>query len=218
MDIALNKAHYPVTVLGPGRRIGLWVQGCSIACKGCVSQDTWPREDSRRMPVAQLLAWCEQVSAGQLDGITISGGEPFEQPAALRALLEGLQRWRRRRRLRFDVLCYSGLPLARLRREHAPLLALLDAVIAEPFVHTQPSDHPWLGSANQRLVPLSALGRERYAPGAPMPDAPPSKRMQLLVDGQKVWYVGIPAHGDMDRLQALCSARGLDFAQVSWRS
>jgi anaerobic ribonucleoside-triphosphate reductase activating protein len=41
MKIAVSKAHYPVTVLGPGKRIGIWL-GCRIQCKGCVSQDTGP--------------------------------------------------------------------------------------------------------------------------------------------------------------------------------
>ena len=47
MKIAINKAHFPVTVLGPGRRIGIWLQGCSIHCKGCVSQDTWAADPGR---------------------------------------------------------------------------------------------------------------------------------------------------------------------------
>jgi len=55
--LELNKAHWPVTVLGPGRRIGLWVQGCTIHCKGCVSQDTWPRDPAKAIAVTDLVAW-----------------------------------------------------------------------------------------------------------------------------------------------------------------
>jgi len=214
MNLSLNKAHFPVTVLGPGRRIGIWVQGCSIGCKGCVSRDTWAREAGRAMPVADLLAWCETVGGHALDGVTISGGEPFEQPAALDELLRGLARWRQRRRLDFDLLCYSGYPLTTLRERHAALLGRLDAVIAEPYVDALPSEHPWCGSANQRVTALSKRGERRYA-SAPKPDG---KRIQALADGERVWYVGIPARGDMARLEALCHARGVDFAQVSWRS
>ena len=113
MKISVNKAHFPVTVLGPGRRIGLWLQGCSIGCKGCVSQDTWARDAGRDMPLAQLLSWCRQAAADGFDGVTITGGEPFDQPAALSALLSGLHRWRTQAGLDFDLLCYSGYPLAR---------------------------------------------------------------------------------------------------------
>src|SRR5688572_8819093 len=72
--LQLNKAHWPVTVLGPGRRIGLWVQGCTIGCRGCVSQDTWPSDATKSVAIRDLIAWCRRVSAGAPDGVTISGG------------------------------------------------------------------------------------------------------------------------------------------------
>ena len=217
MKISLNKAHFPVTVLGPGRRIGIWLQGCGIGCKGCVSQDTWAREPSRDMPVAQLLSWCRQTSAGVFDGVTISGGEPFEQPRALAALLDGLHRWRSQGGPDFDILCYSGYPLATLQRDHAALLAKLDALIPEPFVQAKPLTHLWRGSANQPLVLLSPRGQRRYADYVAAPADPSHKRMQAMVDGSRVWYVGIPARGDMAALEASCEARGIAFDQVSWR-
>ena len=55
MLIAINKAHYPVTVLGPGQRIGIWFQGCRIHCPGCVSQDTWAADPGKRMPLHELV-------------------------------------------------------------------------------------------------------------------------------------------------------------------
>ncbi|WP_028604844.1 4Fe-4S single cluster domain-containing protein [Ottowia thiooxydans] len=218
MKISLNKAHFPVTVLGPGRRIGLWVQGCSIGCKGCISQDTWPEDASKEMSIDDLLAWCEQISGNALDGITISGGEPFDQPLALEHLLRGLARWRERRKLNFDILSYSGYPLATLRSRHAALLGKLDALIAEPYVDAMPSLHSWFGSSNQKLVPLSKRGEQRYKSSQDTAAQTSGKRIQALVDGQRVWYVGIPSRGDMAQLEELCRARGVDFAQVSWRS
>jgi anaerobic ribonucleoside-triphosphate reductase activating protein len=217
MKIAVNKAHFPVTVLGPGRRIGIWVQGCSIGCKGCVSQDTWERDPGRDMTVAQLLAWCKQASAGLLDGVTISGGEPFDQPAALAALLTGLHAWRKKSGIDFDILCYSGYPLATLQKNHAAMLAKLDAVIPEPFVDKLPLTQLWRGSSNQPLVPLTARGQERFGQFV---DAAPDiagKRIQTMVDGQQVWFVGIPARGDMAALEASCEARGVAFSTASWR-
>lgn len=215
--ISINKAHYPVTVLGPGRRIGLWVQGCSIGCKGCISQDTWAADPEREMPIAELLAWCRDVAAGGLDGVTISGGEPFDQPEALAQLLDGLRDWRSEARLDFDLLCYSGYPLATLRKRHGPLLERLDALIPEPFIDARPATEPWRGSSNQPLVLLSARGRRRYARHLRQPLALGPKRIQAVVDGDRVWYVGIPGRGDMERLRELCAARGLDFSEVSWR-
>src|SRR5215218_593389 len=88
--IQLNKAHWPVTVLGPGRRIGLWMQGCSIHCPGCVSQDTWPADPATAITVDALVDWCRTTTGSALDGVTISGGEPFDQPDALLRLLVAL--------------------------------------------------------------------------------------------------------------------------------
>jgi len=217
VTIELNKAHWPVTVLGPGHRIGIWVQGCSIHCPGCVSQDTWPRDATKAIAVRDLLAWCRKVSAGALDGVTISGGEPFEQPQALRALLDGLGAWRREKQLDFDILCYSGMPQRRLEKDHADILARLDAIIPEPYVDGLPQGNVWRGSRNQPLVPLTARGHTRYAAHVEQAADAHGKRMQASVDGKRVWMIGIPARGDMAAVEALCAARGLALTDVSWR-
>lgn len=215
--LQLNKAHWPVTVLGPGRRIGIWVQGCSIGCRGCVSQDTWPKDSAKAIAVPDLLAWCRRVTDGRLDGVTVSGGEPFEQPAALAALLAGLHRWREQSGLDFDLLCYSGMPLRTLERKHAALLSQLDAVIPEPYVDKLPLGNVWRGSSNQPLVPLSARGRTRYASFVDQPAHESGKQVQMAVEGGRVWMIGIPDRGDMARVEELCASRGLGLANVSWR-
>ena len=217
MKIAVNKAHFPVTVLGPGRRIGIWVQGCSIGCKGCVSQDTWPTDAQREMTVAQLLAWCREVAADGFDGVTISGGEPFDQPAALAALLDGLIHWRAASGIDFDILCYSGYPLVKLQKKYAPLLQKLDAIIPEPYMENLPLARVWRGSSNQPLVPISERGQRKYADSVNQTVAEAGKQMQTMVDGSRIWFIGIPARGDMAALEESCRERGVVFDQVSWR-
>lgn len=217
MDILLNKAHFPVTVLGPGRRIGLWLQGCTIRCKGCVSRDTWPADPARAMPVAALLAWCRKVAADGFDGVTISGGEPFDQPKPLAALLDGLAAWRASAGLDFDILCYSGHPLKTLEKRHAKILARLDALIPEPYADGRPLGGLWRGSDNQTLVPLSPRGIARYADSVAAPQAEDAKRMQVSLQDGRLWFIGIPHRGDMAALEELCRARGLELGQVSWR-
>jgi anaerobic ribonucleoside-triphosphate reductase activating protein len=217
MDILHNKAHFPVTVLGPGRRIGLWLQGCTIRCKGCVSRDTWPADPARAMPVAALLAWCRKVAADGFDGVTISGGEPFDQPKPLAALLDGLAAWRASAGLDFDILCYSGHPLKTLEKRHAKILARLDALIPEPYADGRPLGGLWRGSDNQTLLPLSPRGQARYAACVAAPQAEDAKRMQVSLQDGRLWFIGIPHRGDMAALEELCRARGLELGQVSWR-
>ncbi|TAN49776.1 MAG: radical SAM protein [Methylococcaceae bacterium] len=218
MNIGINRAHFPVSVLGPGQRIGIWLQGCSLRCKGCVSRDTWQSDPGRLMTVAQLLAWCRDITAGRLDGVTLSGGEPFDQAPALAALLAGLRQWRGSAGLDFDLLCYSGYPLATLQQRHAHLLQQLDALIPEPYVAAKPLTHLWRGSANQPLLALSGRGRKKYAGYLDAPADQAAKRMQTMLDGQRVWYVGIPGRGDLAALDAACRAKGLRFDQASWLS
>ncbi|MDR0737084.1 MAG: radical SAM protein [Zoogloeaceae bacterium] len=212
--LRLNKAHYPVTVLGYGRRIGIWFQGCSIRCKGCVSQDTWDAAAGAWMRVADVLAWCRQKE--DVDGVTISGGEPFDQPWALNALLDGIRRWRRRGNPNLDVLCYSGYPLKTLEARHGALLKKLDALVPEPYAEALPQGGRWRGSANQPLLPLSPLGRARYGDkdGASSVE---KKTLQVSVENGRIWMIGIPARGDMAALEDLCARRGLHMHAVSWR-
>ncbi len=218
MKLCLNKAHYPVTVLGPGRRIGLWLQGCSIQCPGCMSRDTWQFDEHRATSVEAIVEWCQRIAHNQIDGITISGGEPFDQPEGLSELLDRLDTWRQTLPSPLDLLAYSGYPMARLRQRHAGTLAKLDAVIPEPFVESQPTDGKWMGSANQRIVALSALGRERYSSVGESSHAVSTPGVQLHVESGRVWLVGIPQRGELQHLEYRCRGNGISLKQASWRA
>lgn len=217
MKIAVSKAHYPVTVLGPGKRIGIWLQGCRIQCKGCVSQDTWTSDAGHEMTVARLMRWCRDAAKDGVEGITISGGEPFDQPEALNALLDAIHFWREEAGITMDILCYSGYPLTTLQKKHRKLLSKIDALIPEPYIDAQPPELAWRGSANQPLVLLTPLAQQKYAAWQDSPLENQEKRIQTMTDGKHIWYIGIPARGDMQALESLAESRGLRFEQVSWR-
>jgi anaerobic ribonucleoside-triphosphate reductase activating protein len=215
MKLAISRLHYPVTALGPGHRVGIWLQGCSINCPGCASRDTWQRTEQSLVEVDRVLQWCADLQE-PIDGVTISGGEPFEQADALLALLQGLERWRRSRASALDILCYSGLPWRRIQRDHAPVLALLDAIVPEPFVEGLPTDARWRGSANQPLIALSELGALRFGGEEEADKA--EARMQITVEDGKIWFIGVPRRGDLDRMLEAAAARGVVTGGASWRS
>ena len=179
--------------------------------------DTWPKDPAKAIAVPDLVNWCQRVASAGLDGITISGGEPFDQSAALLHLLRELDAWRIRGNLQFDVVCFSGYPIKLLRQRHPKILELLDAIIPEPFVESLPTRKAWRGSENQPLLPLSARGRSLYAPDGEAVLASGKRSMQVAVEGGKVWMIGIPERGDMAQLESLCQSRGLNLEQVSWR-
>jgi anaerobic ribonucleoside-triphosphate reductase activating protein len=217
MRLHLSKVHYPVTALGPGTRLGIWTQGCTVGCRGCASRDTWEVTPEHEIDVDDLVARCAaMVADGPLDGVTISGGEPSDQPDAVLALVVGIRARARAEGREIDVLLYSGRSFGWLEVERSALLAAVDAVIPEPYLDGRPAGGVWRGSSNQPIVPLSRLGRERY--GSVSDDEPPTVPFQLAVDDGSVWFIGIPRRGDLDRIVERAARRGVVIEEASWRS
>lgn len=207
MDLSLSRMHFPVTTLGPGRRIGIWFQGCSIRCPGCISADTWG-PGHRRLSLEQLL---EQIPPWlhEAEGITISGGEPFDQFDALRSLLEGL-----RQLSELDILVYSGYSLEQLDEPLLQTKGLIDALISDPYIEAHSQTMALRGSDNQRLSLLTPLGRARLGHYERLLE-PADKALDLMFDESgSVWMAGIPRRGDLLRLHDLLHEQG-HYLQIS---
>jgi anaerobic ribonucleoside-triphosphate reductase activating protein len=202
----LNRLHFPVRVLGRGVRAGIWFQGCSIGCRGCMSLDTWGARGIEPVLVDDVLQWLGGLDAAGIDGVTISGGEASEQPEALRALLDGLIEWRADSDR--DVLVFSGRS-AEWVRENVDLFRGADVVVAGPYVAEQAGTSALRGSENQELVVLSERGRRAYADLSQFPRS----AVQLTADESGVWIVGIPLP---DGLNALEEGLG-EPARRTWR-
>ena len=87
-----------------------------------------------------------------LDGITISGGEPFEQIEAVKHIAHEAHR------LRMDVWCYSGWTWEEIMRDPSKrgLLAYIDVLVDGRFSLAQRSlELKWRGSKNQRVIHVS---------------------------------------------------------------
>jgi len=198
--IAISRIHFPVTTLGPGRRLGIWFQGCSIRCPGCISADTWATGKGG-LELTELFRRME-IWLAQAEGITISGGEPFDQADALGALLLGL-----RERTAADILVYSGYSHEALAPRLAVFEGLIDALITDPFLLDAPQTLPIRGSDNQRLHGLSELGRSRFA-GYDDPARGKVAFDVMFDDDGTVWLAGIPRRGDFVRLRAQLQGLG----------
>ena len=216
-SLRLSRIHYPVDVLGPGRRVGIWLQGCTLACSGCLSRDTWDPGAGTATTVDDVVAVVLELTDGHVvDGVTVSGGEPFQQPDALMTLLARLRSaLDARGSIRpVDILVYSGFALDVLRVDHSEVLAQIDALIPEPYAISNPSPGRWRGSGNQPLVLLSGLGAQRYT----SEDADElGAGIQVVVDDESVWMIGIPRRGDLPRMERLLAERGIRMSQSSWR-
>jgi len=211
--LRVNRMHHPVTVLGHGVRAGIWVQGCTIGCAGCASRDTWDPRAGAEVEPAAIVGWLDTLP-DPLDGVTVSGGEPFQQPVQLAALLTELDAWRRCRDRPVDLLVFSGYTWPRLvaRSDCAAALARCDAVVAGPYLQRRGTDVALRGSDNQEVVTLTALGRQRYGESA----ATPTPAMQVCLDDGVVRLIGIPRRGDLERMRAGLTARGIAAESVTW--
>jgi len=77
---------------GPGIRTVVFFSGCSLRCLYCHNPDTWFRKRGNKMTVAEVLDEVIKYKSyykHSNGGITISGGEPVDQPDFLLELLKG---------------------------------------------------------------------------------------------------------------------------------
>lgn len=207
MEVSISRVHFPVTTLGPGRRVGIWFQGCSIRCPGCISADTWA-PGRRRVAIGQLVTeLAPWLSAA--NGVTISGGEPFDQADALIELLKAI-----RTRTSADILVYSGHPLEKLTDVLLRADGLIDALISDPYVEEQVQTLALRGSDNQRLSTFTVLGEERFS-SFERKSGPSEMALDLMVDVDgSIWMAGIPKRGDLIRLREILEEDG-NTLQVS---
>jgi len=152
MDKTLNIAAIceNTTNLGPGKRFVIWVQGCCFNCPNCESPDWRPLEDANIVDpilLAELIAEDKNI-----EGITISGGEPFLQAEALIMMLENIKMLRND----LNVLIFTGYEYKDLTRDSAKnLLALADVVITGRYVEELNNDKGLRGSTNQEIIFLT---------------------------------------------------------------
>lgn len=111
--MVIGRLISPVHSLGPGERVCLWTQGCSKRCTGCISPDLQTANgtiiDNKKL--SQILI---QVADNcSCSGLTVSGGDPFEQSDDLLEVLKLV-------RDRFnDILVYTGYTIEEILNGNA---------------------------------------------------------------------------------------------------
>jgi anaerobic ribonucleoside-triphosphate reductase activating protein len=144
---------------GPGRRAALWVQGCSIRCPGCFNPHSWTFDGGTSAGWSELAEAVRAAAADHaIEGLTLLGGEPFDQAAPLASLAEAVQAEG------LSVMTFSGYVLEDLRaagrEDFDRLLAATDLLVDGPYLAPRPERRrPWIGSDNQRFWFLT----DRYA-------------------------------------------------------
>lgn len=150
LSIWLYRVYHNSVVDGPGRRSVIQTAGCSIRCEHCAVPQTHRREDGERVSVSSIVT--EVVARREEhDGVTILGGEPFDQPEPVAELVLRLKNHG------FHVTVYSGYTLEQLIQRKIPaidyILAHIDLLIDGPFIsNMREGAGEYRGSRNQRML------------------------------------------------------------------
>jgi len=162
-EIAVAATRERSTREGPGIRYVIWVQGCSLKCKGCFNPHFWSQHGGSIKDVDSLLqdVIAAQIKFPEIEGVTFLGGEPFEQAESLAELSKKLQK------LNFSVMVFSGYSLAELKNPQSSefearlnFLSSIDLLVDGRYQEDNlDNDRPWVGSKNQEFHFLT----ERYS-------------------------------------------------------
>lgn len=157
-QIYLYRIYHHSTVDGPGRRSVIQFAGCSIRCSGCYIPETHLRENGKLVSIAEIVAEVKKRS-GEHDGVTILGGEPFDQTEGLGILVKELKKQS------FHLTIYTGFTLENLLARNSEsikrILGATDLLIDGAFQKDlAKSVGEYRGSSNQRLIFYPILRRK----------------------------------------------------------
>jgi anaerobic ribonucleoside-triphosphate reductase activating protein len=183
----LNLANMveKTTALGPGMRAAIWVQGCHLRCRGCISPDWIPFKPAIQLTPQQVI---ERLPLDEITGLTLSGGEPMEQAGALAQVVQLA-----RQRHNLNVICFTGYRYETLLKrppesEVHKLVQLVDVLIDGPFVQALNNSLGLRGSTNQRVIHLT----DRLS-GYQLDDQ--ARQVEFKVEDGSFTMVGIPTPG-----------------------
>ena len=180
-----------VTTLGPGSRLVVWVNGCNRRCRGCISERLQAFDPENEYDIEAFL---RGFDLSRIDGVTISGGEPFEQAPELAKLIRLL-----RRKGVTDILVYTGYTLEELRARGDgatdEALSGISVLIDGPYVaELDDGTDNIKGSKNQRVLFLKPGFEKKYSEYIR-----PERSMQQMPLANILLAAGFPPAGFAER-------------------
>ena len=173
---------YPVTVFGPGNKLGIWFQGCSQRCRECISPEYQSYRGGKSVQIDELLKF---YSTKKPNGLIISGGEPFDQPQALLYLVQEFEH-----KYGDDIVIYTGYKLEELQRRtdeiYREILKYAAVIIDGKYDPALNAGVGLNGSTNQTIHILKNYDKYK--------DADKWKReiMCVLKKNGSIWMIGVP--------------------------
>ena len=153
----IARILYPVKVLGPGDRIGIWFSGCEHHCPGCSNPELWEQQPRYQTDLSSVMRLIHLITDHHIvDGFTITGGDPFFQPDALRDLINEL------RMISSDILVYTGYTYDTIKDKYADILRSISVLIDGKYIETENHGSLLRGSDNQNILILNEGMRSLY--------------------------------------------------------
>lgn len=145
---------------GPGLRLTVFVQGCKHGCKGCHNPQTHDPNGGKGIDTNRIIDMMYKNPI--LHGVTLSGGEPFNQAMACYDIAQAAKQ------MGLNVWCYTGYTWEAIyelyKSIYLPLLDYVDVLVDGPYIESQRTlELPWRGSKNQRLIDVQESLRQGKA-------------------------------------------------------
>lgn len=152
-EIRIGHLLQQSEIYGPGLRYVIWVQGCTLACKGCWNKQFWSSQGGEAILVEELI---EKISAiPDIEGITLLGGEPLQQAEAVLELIMACKE------KDLTVFLYTGYELEEFDQIMQKCFDSSDIVVSGRYVQSlRDTNLRWRGSQNQSVHFISS----RYDP------------------------------------------------------
>ena len=198
----LNKIQFPVYNLGPGKRLAIWVQGCNLGCKGCINPELWNQNGGKNIGIETLAAGILKIK-NSFDGLTITGGEPFEQYEALVAFCSYIKL-----KSSLNILVYTGFTIDELIAKFPDKLFTrsLDYLIDGRFVSSLAESDNIKGSSNQNFYTFE---NGKFTVGNHL--AFDGKWSLNLSETNELFMAGIPKKDDINALIGHLNESGINL-------
>lgn len=152
----MNIHAYKISrVNGPGKRFTLWTQGCSKGCVNCFNPETWNNKNNIVLSTSEIF---EMIKDFELEGVTITGGDPFEQEEELLELLILISSLS----LSKGVIVFTGFTYDEIRENkiRKKCCDYIDVLIDGRYEDNNRVTDCFKGSSNQNIIYFSSKIKE----------------------------------------------------------
>lgn len=176
-------------VLGPGERYCIWTQGCFRSCTGCIAESMKSFDEGCVILTRELLD--DILHTEGIEGITVSGGEPFLQAEELSKLFFDIKN-----KSDLGIIVYTGYnyeeleALEKRHKEIGKMLDCIDLLIDGPYEESLNYNYGLKGSVNQGTINFT----DRYIDCMDLYHNPKTPRLtEIYLSEKGTFLAGVPS-------------------------